>query len=82
MLARRSLHLARALPRSVTLSAQRAFSTPANSTIPDDRPLSGIKVVDLTRVLAGPSATMMLVSMELGDDANFSLTLEVCRSVS
>jgi hypothetical protein len=33
-----------------------------SSTLADDRALAGIKVVDLTRVLAGPLATMMLVS--------------------
>lgn len=32
-----------------------------SSTLPDERPLAGTKVVDLTRVLAGPLATMMLV---------------------
>ena len=33
-----------------------------SSTLTDERALAGIKVVDLTRVLAGPLATMMLVS--------------------
>ena len=37
---------------------RRWLSTPA------DRPLAGIKIIDFTRVLAGPFATMMLVSSQ------------------
>lgn len=44
-----------------SISHLRSFSTPA--IVNDDRPLAGIKVVDLTRILAGPFATMMLVSI-------------------
>lgn len=32
-----------------------------------DGPLKGVKIVDLTRVLAGPLATMMLVSWQLNE---------------
>ena len=48
-----------------TASAQPASWWPDNSSLPSTpkRPLAGLKVVDLTRVIAGPSLTRNLAEL-------------------
>lgn len=58
------------LSNATTLVLRRSYSTPVQST--DTLPLAGIRVLDMTRVLAGVSWSLALDGPQEGTNANIS----------